>query len=260
MAVLCYGDQVVRRREAVRVAAAHVLFKIVGVALIVGFIPQLAELVGYISPVAEAGVTGMDKLAAETPRQIANAHTLFNVGIAVLFLPAANLFARFCEWVVPDRPLEAAEAHLRATYLDDALIRTPSRALEETRYEIGHMGENVREMVTTSMPAFLAGDPERIREISAIDDKVDFLYSEIVAYLGKVSKQWKWTLSKSSSGSTTSPNLWQRRFRQPRWRTRPHECRAEECNSNPSPNSGVGPSKKESATPVALFFPPSAHP
>ena len=51
------------------------------------------------------------------------------------------------------------------------------------------MGEYVQEMLTKSMPAFLAGDRERIKEISEIDDKVDFLYSEIVAYLGKVSKQ-----------------------------------------------------------------------
>ncbi len=49
------------------------------------------------------------------------------------------------------------------------------------------MGEYVNEMLTKGMPAFLAGDRERIKEISAIDDKVDFLYSEIVAYLGKVS-------------------------------------------------------------------------
>ncbi len=130
----------------------------------------------------------MDKLAAETPRQIANAHTLFNVGIAIVFLPAANLFARFCEWIVPDRPLEAREAQIRTTYLDDELIQTPSLALERARYEIGHMGEYVREMLTSSMPAFLAGDRERIKEISEIDDKVDFLYTEIVAYLGKVSK------------------------------------------------------------------------
>ncbi|MCP4896998.1 MAG: Na/Pi cotransporter family protein [bacterium] len=175
-------------REAVRVAVAHVTFKIVGVLLIVWFIPLLAELVRAISPVAEAGLVGMDKLAAETPRQIANAHTIFNIGIATLFLPAAGLFARFCEWIVPDKSLAQAEAEIRPTYLDDALIGIPSLALARTRYEIGHMGEYVHEMLTQSMPAFLAGNRERIKEISEIDDKVDFLYTEIVRYLGKVSK------------------------------------------------------------------------
>jgi len=176
-------------REAVRVAVAHVTFKIVGVIIIIPFIPYLAELVREISPVAAAGLAGMDKLAAETPRQIANAHTIFNVGIATLFLPMASLFARFCEWVVPDRTLEEDEALVRPAYLDEELINTPSLALERARYEIGHMGEFITQMLEKSMPALLAGDRERIREISEIDDKVDTLYSEIVTYLGKIGRK-----------------------------------------------------------------------
>lgn len=174
-------------REAVRVAVAHVTFKIVGVILIFPFIPYLAELVRDISPAAATGLAGMDKLAAETPRQIANAHTIFNVGIATVFLPFASLFARLVEWMVPDRSLDAEEALVCPNYLDEELIETPSLALERVRYEIGHMGEYVNEMLTESMPALLSGDRERIHEISAIDDKVDILYSEIVAYLAKIS-------------------------------------------------------------------------
>ena len=176
-------------REAVRVAVAHVTFKIVGVILIFPFIPYLAELVRDISPAAATGLAGMDKLAAETPRQIANAHTIFNVGIATVFLPFASLFARLVEWMVPDRSLDAEEALVRPNYLDEELIETPSLALERVRYEIGHMGEYVNEMLTESMPALLSGDRERIHEISAIDDKVDILYSEIVAYLAKISRK-----------------------------------------------------------------------
>jgi phosphate:Na+ symporter len=175
-------------REAVRVAVAHVTFKIVGVALILPFIPYFADLVREISPTAAPGLVGMDRLAAETPRQIANAHTLFNVGIALVFLPASGLFARFCEWVVPDKPLAAEEA-VRPRYLDEELIGTPTLALDRARYEVGHMGEYVRQMLAESISALLAGDVERTREVSAIDDKVDLLYGEIVAYLGKVGRR-----------------------------------------------------------------------
>jgi phosphate:Na+ symporter len=83
--------------------------------------------------------------------------------------------------------MEEEQALVPVTYLDDALIATPSLALERTRYEIGHMGEYVNEMLTHGIPMLLAGDREQIKEISRIDDKVDFLYKEIVAYLGKVS-------------------------------------------------------------------------
>jgi phosphate:Na+ symporter len=174
-------------REAVRVAVAHVSFKIVGVILIFPFIPYLAELVRDISPAAAVGLAGMDRLAAETPRQIANAHTIFNVGLATVFLPFAGLFARLCEWIVPDKTMEEESALVHPAYLDEALVATPSLALDRVRLEIGHMGKYVNRMLDKSMPAFLVGDRERIKEISEIDDKVDALYAEIVAYLGKIS-------------------------------------------------------------------------
>jgi phosphate:Na+ symporter len=174
-------------REAVRVAVAHVTFKIAGVALIFAFIPQLAELVRWISPVADADLSGMNRLAAETPRQIANAHTVFNVGIAILFLPLAGLFARFCEWVVPDRPL--AEAILiRPKYLDESLLSTPSLALDRARLEVLHMGEHVEAMLAKVMPAIAAKDRAALQELRTMDEFVDALHASTVEYLGKISK------------------------------------------------------------------------
>jgi phosphate:Na+ symporter len=176
-------------REAVRVAVAHVTFKIVGVLLIVWFIPPFADLVRQISPSADPGLTGLDKLASETPRQIANAHTLFNVGIAFLFLPFTPLFARFCEWVVPDAPIEKKYVIVSPKYLDDALILTPALALDRARLEIGHLGEYVQEMVDRSLPAFLSANREELKEIAEIDDKVDLLHARIIRFLGKVTRQ-----------------------------------------------------------------------
>jgi phosphate:Na+ symporter len=175
-------------REAIRVAVAHVTFKVVGVLLIVAFIPALADLVRAVSPVAAADLTGADRLAAETPRQIANAHTIFNVGIAFLFLPLAGYFARFCEWVVPDKPLEEVVI-TRAKYLDEALITTPALALDRARLEIGHMGECVKQMVDRMMPTVLTGDQQALTEIARMDDEVDILHGKIVTYMGRVSRQ-----------------------------------------------------------------------
>lgn len=183
-------------REAVRVAVAHVTFKVVGVLLILPFIPYFAEFIRYISPTAEAGLVGMDRLANETPRQIANAHTVFNISIAVLFLPLTGLFARFCEWVVPDRPLEAETVIAQTKYLDDELLSTPSLALDRVRLEILHMGETVREMLARIMPAIIKGNRESLSKIEVMDDQVDILYADIVRYLGKISKH---TLSENQT-------------------------------------------------------------
>jgi phosphate:Na+ symporter len=175
-------------REAIRVAVAHVLFKIVGVLLIVGVIPAFADLIRQISPVADPALTGMDKLAAETPRQIANAHTVFNIGIALLFLPFSAVFARFCEWVVPDKPLDEKEI-VRTRDLDRELMETPSLALDRARMEIGHMGESVQKMLSAMMPAVLTGDREALKDVAKMDDEVDILYGEIVTYLGDLSRR-----------------------------------------------------------------------
>ncbi|MBF0588108.1 MAG: Na/Pi cotransporter family protein [Magnetococcales bacterium] len=96
-----------RPREAVRVAVAHVSFKIAGGLLLVGFIPQFAELVRSISPAPDASLVGSQEiLAATLPRQVANAHSLFNIGLALAFLPMTGLFARFCYWILPEGEAE----------------------------------------------------------------------------------------------------------------------------------------------------------
>jgi len=172
-------------REAVRVAVAHVTFKVVGVLLIVGFIPQFAELIRAISP-QSPDLSGFARLAAETPRQIANAHTVFNVAIALGFLPLATLFARFCEWVVPDRPL-AEPTVIRPRYLDKELLSTPPLAIDRARREIGRLGELVEQMLDRAMPAVLSGGREDLRAIEEMDADVDILHGHIVEYLAQIS-------------------------------------------------------------------------
>ena len=176
-------------REAVRVAVAHVTFKIAGVLLIVWFIPPFADLVRAISPASEH-LTGMDRLAADTPRQVANAHTLFNVGIGLLFLPLAGVFARFCEWVVPDRPLTEAEeldARHEPKYLDEVLVDTPALALERAQLEIGRLGDRVNDMYEAFLEPTFAHDTTRLEEIAEMDVDVDMLHAQTVAYLARIS-------------------------------------------------------------------------
>ena len=176
-------------REAVRVAVAHVTFKIVGVLLIVWFIPPFADLVRGVSPASEH-LAGMDRLAADTPRQVANAHTLFNVGIAFVFLPFAGVFARFCEWVVPDRPLTEAEeldARYEPKYLDDVLLDTPALALERAQLEIGRLGERVGDMYEAFLEPTFTHDTARLEEVAEMDVDVDMLHARIVEYLARIS-------------------------------------------------------------------------
>lgn len=176
-----------KSREAVRVAVAHIAFNIIGVLLIVGFIGPFATFIRDISPV-DPSLTGAAKLAAETPRQIANAHTFFNIGVALIFIPFLTPFARMCEWLVKDRPLKTTEI-LRPKYLDDALLSTPTFALERARFETGRMSKKVQKMMTQILPTLFTGSVEQLEKIAKKDDVVDTLYAHIIEYLGKISVQ-----------------------------------------------------------------------
>ena len=87
-------------------------------------------LVTWVSPGPSRSSRATDRLAAESPRQIANAHTIFNVSNTLLFLWFTGPFARLVEWLIPDRPMEEEAALIRARYLDEELLATPSLALD----------------------------------------------------------------------------------------------------------------------------------
>ncbi|KAA3611671.1 MAG: Na/Pi cotransporter family protein [Planctomycetota bacterium] len=174
-------------REALRAALVHVMFNVAGVALWFAFIHQLADVVQWISP-GHSELTGVDKLAAETPRQIANAHTIFNIANTLIFIGFATQFARLVEWLVPDRPTPE-EKQIRARYLNEELLDTPALALDRARMELIHLGDLVKEMLEAILPAALSGEEEDLQEVEKMDDGVDTLHGQIVTYLGKVSQR-----------------------------------------------------------------------
>ncbi|MFQ5527418.1 MAG: Na/Pi cotransporter family protein [Thermoanaerobaculia bacterium] len=182
-------------REALRASLVHVVFNVAGVLIWLPFIDMLADLVAVLSPTAGV-LSGSARLAAETPRQIANAHTVFNVVNTFVFIGFSSQFARLTEKLVPDRPMEL-EAEVQAKYLDAELLSTPTLALDRVRLEILHLGDRVKEMVVAILPAVLTGSAEDLQQVEEMDDAVDTLHGRIVSYLGRISR------GKLSEGETS---------------------------------------------------------
>ena len=179
-------------RAAVRASLAHVLFNVMGVVLWVWFIDQLAAMVVYISPVSE-GLTGVAKLADESPRQIANAHSIFNIVNTLVFLPFGGQFARLVERLAPDRDEErtvytGAASEWTSIHLDTALLEVPSMALEQTRGEIGRTGKLVRDMVEGIMPAFTNNDAALTDRLVDQSVEVETIGEQIEEFLIQVSR------------------------------------------------------------------------
>jgi phosphate:Na+ symporter len=173
-------------REALRASLVHLAFNVGGVLLWVGAIDALARFVAGISPQALA-LEGAARLAAETPRQIANAHTIFNVANTVIFLPFASLLARLVERLVPDQPLPENGA-ARARFLDATLLSTPAIALDNVRRELVRLGELVQKMLADVLPAMLTGDREGLSAVARRDEDVDRLYDAIIGYMARISE------------------------------------------------------------------------
>ena len=172
-------------REAVRAAVVHVVYKVLGVLLWLAFIPQLAEVVRGFSPSAPE-LEGMARLAAETPRQIANAHTFFNVANMLLFIGFTGPLARIAQKIVPDRPEDASEG-IKPRFLEAYFLQTPALALDQVRLELGRLGELTLDMARRAFSAVTGGGKEELATLRNMDQDINSLHGEIIAYLGKLS-------------------------------------------------------------------------
>ena len=170
-------------QDAKRAAAVHVLFNVLGAVIWLPFIVVLAGLAEAVSPAA-AHLQGVERLAEEVPRQIANAATIWATANTVIFLPFAALFAKMANKLIPDRRIEE-KAIVRPRYLDDGLIKVPSMAVERARMELGHMGELTEEMLARVKSAFIARD---FSELSQKYDQVVVLREAVLAYLQHVGR------------------------------------------------------------------------
>lgn len=172
-------------REAVKAGVVHVIFNLVGVLLLVGLIPWFAELVRWVSPVS-TGLSGVQQLAVDVPRQIANAHTLFNIGNTLIFLAFMGLVAQLVDRLVPAPKVQVNDAG-RAVYLDELYLAQPDIALDQAKRELDRLGKHVAEMMKQALPTTLAGTEKKLERLQKEEENVDTLYGEIVGYLGTLS-------------------------------------------------------------------------
>ncbi len=156
-----------------RVAWAHAAFRLGGVLL---FLP----LMGPFADVVRA-------LPGDAARQIANAHTLFGVATAALFLPFTSLATRLFRLMIPDdRPSPGDE---RSRSLDPRFHEQPTVALAGAMQEVLRMGGLVREMLADVREALRHDDPNLTRSIRERDDRVDRLDEDITRYLTDLSTE-----------------------------------------------------------------------
>ncbi len=171
-------------REAKRVAVAHYTFKFAGVLLFWFLVEPLALATEWLS-VQFAGATATTvRDVAFLPRQVANAHTIFNVAMALIFLPWTHLFEKLIYRLLPEqlRP----EAAFRPKHLDPALLATPELAIAAAEQEVARSGDIARTMTANVLQGFRRRDLAFVQEVIAEDDKIDILDTAGRSYLARL--------------------------------------------------------------------------
>jgi len=176
-----------KQPEAQRVGAVHVIFNVLGALIWLPFIDQLGQLATAVSPSA-SHLQGVDRLAEETPRQIANAITIFACVNLCVMIWFTRPIARLAETLIPDRP-EPRPQTIQPKYLEEVYLSTPALALDRLRLEIVRLGKRVLEMVKVAPIAVREGSSKDLDELAKMDDDVDTLHAAILGYAAALGRE-----------------------------------------------------------------------
>ena len=180
----CIGSN----REAKRMAIAHAMFKIAGVCLFIFWIPVFADFIRWIDMPFESG----------TARQIANAHTIFNVCMAFVFLPFTQVFATV---IMRTLPAVKSEKGIRQAvwHMDKGAIPTPAMAIDLARTELSHMAKVVSRMLESIIFPFISSAERRdpyspqlnlLEGVTMREEQLDFLEEKVSRYLIEITKDY----------------------------------------------------------------------
>lgn len=126
-------------KDARRTAFAHCVFNISGAILFLFLIKPYAALIQYISPKGNE----VDVIS----RQIANAHTGFNLTMTLIWIPLIPIMVKIVMWLVPDKKNEEQKLLSMPKYLDTKLIAQPAAALLLVAREVMNCGDIVEQML-----------------------------------------------------------------------------------------------------------------
>ena len=159
-------------KTAKRAAIIHFLFNLVGTIIFMTILKwPIMALVKVLSP-------------TNVPRQIANAHTFFNLLNVMIQLPFAGLLVKAANRLVPG---EDEGEKQESKYLDLRIIETPSIALGQARKEILRMGSLVEDNLIRARKALVEDDYKEIEFVLDQEQLINKLQKEISDYLVELS-------------------------------------------------------------------------
>jgi len=178
--------------NARRTAMAHTLFNVLGVAFIIFIFPHFVNAVVYLTT-HFLSIGHPDLLVGgEKPfisRHIANAHTLFNVINAILFLFILPYLVKVAILLTPRGKKEEIDEIYHIKYLDRRYLDSPEVALVQTKQEIIRMAQEAQTMFDEVIRALKIRNSKKLAKLKDREDVLDNLQKEIIDFLVKVMQQ-----------------------------------------------------------------------
>lgn len=164
-------------KNAKRAAIIHLLFNVIGTIIFMFLLRKPVEyLVIQLSP---------DNVA----RQIANAHTIFNLTNVIIQLPFSDYLVKAAYLIVPG---DSTDEERVGQFLDNRILETPSIAIIQAKKEVVHMGSLVIDNLNVVKNAILMNDSnnrELLKEIYNREKDINQLEQEIIEYLVMLSNK-----------------------------------------------------------------------
>lgn len=168
------------KKNAKRAAMIHFLFNIFGsafiaVCLLVGMEP-ITRFIVWIS-------------GGNPAREVANAHTLFKIVEVVVLFPVIQWIVKLTYILIPEGKKEkalAGEGELE--FIGEQSLLSPTTAVFDATRELERMGQIAVRNMERAMNALVTEEEEEIREVYAVEKKIDHLNHVITDYLVRLNQ------------------------------------------------------------------------
>ncbi|MGM0633492.1 MAG: Na/Pi cotransporter family protein [Pseudomonadota bacterium] len=167
--------------SAVRTARAHAIFNALGAVLVIIIFPWYVEFIDWMVG-GDVNVQDEDGMRPNIAFHIAVAHTMFNVGNVLFWIPLIGTLTRFVTWLVPQKGEK--EPH-KLRYLGTRSTMAPEVALQQADLEMDNMVEITREMfeVTREYVNGEKHDKKRYNRINHLEDITDNIEEEMIKFI-----------------------------------------------------------------------------
>ena len=161
---------------AKRMAAAHVMFNLIGTIIFTILLIPFTMYVGTMSKI----------LGLNPKMTIAFAHGSFNVATTILLFPFIGFLEKLVTKLIRESNEEKEE---KINPLDLGLINTPAIALSQVKLEMFNMTRLATENLKNAVFFFHSREEKDSKKVIKIEDKINSYDQEITKYLSILSRE-----------------------------------------------------------------------